>query len=52
MRALVLYLAAGVVYVAIGVAYPGFLYSAVVCIVYVAVAVYVIPEGIRRRRAR
>jgi hypothetical protein len=51
VRTLVLYLAAGVVYVAIGVAYPGFLYSAVVCIVYLVVAVWVIPEAIRRWRA-
>jgi hypothetical protein len=52
VRTLVLYLAAGVGYVAIGVAFPGFLYSAVVCAVYLAVTVWAIPEGIRRLRSR
>jgi hypothetical protein len=52
VRALVPYLLAGVVYVAIGVAFPGFLYSAVVCAVYLVIAVWGIPEGIKRLRAR
>lgn len=52
MRTLVLYLAAGVVYVAIGVAFPGFLYSVVVCAVFLVITVWAIPEGIRRLRSR
>ena len=52
MRTLALYLAAGVVYVAIGVAYPGFLYSSVVAAAYLVVAVWLIPEGVRRLRGR
>ena len=52
MRTLALYVAAGVVYVAIGVAFPDFLYSSVVAAAYLVVAVWVIPEAIRRLRAR
>ena len=52
MRTLALYVAAGVVYVAIGVAFPGFLYSSVVAAAYLVVAVWAIPEAIRRLRAR
>lgn len=50
MRTLALYVAAGVAYVAIGVAFPDFLYSSVVAAAYLVVAVWVIPEAIRRRR--
>ena len=40
------------VYVAIGVAYPTFLYSSVVAAVYLVLAVWALPEAIRRLRAR
>jgi hypothetical protein len=50
VRTLALYVAAGVVYVAVGVAFPGFLYSSVVAAAYLVVAVWVIPEAIRHRR--
>ena len=52
MRTLALYVAAGVVYVAIGVNFPDFLYSSVVAVAYVVAACWVLPEGIRRLRAR
>lgn len=52
MRTLALYLAAGVVYVAIGVAVPAFLYSSVVALLYVVATCWALPEGIRRLRAR
>jgi hypothetical protein len=52
VRGLLPYLLAGVVYVAIGVAYPTFLYSSVVAAVYLVLAVWALPEGIRRLRAR
>ena len=52
MRGLVPYLVAFVVYVGIGVAVPDFLYSSVVAATFLVVAVWAIPEGIRRLRAR
>jgi hypothetical protein len=52
VRTLALYVVAGAVYVAIGVAFPGFLYSSVVAAIYLVIAVWAIPEGIRRLRAR
>ena len=52
MRTLALYVAAGVVYVAIGVSFPDFLYSSVVAVLYVVAACWALPEGIRRLRAR
>jgi hypothetical protein len=52
VRALLPYLLAGVVYVAIGVAYPTFLYSSVVAAVYLVLTVWALPEAIRRLRAR
>lgn len=52
MRTLALYVAAGVVYVAIGVSFPDFLYSSVVAALYVVGVCWALPEGIRRLRAR
>jgi hypothetical protein len=52
VRTLALYVAAGAVYVAIGVAVPDFLYSSVVGIAYVVAVCWALPEGIRRLRAR
>ena len=52
MRTLALYVAAGVVYVAIGVTFPDFLYSSVVAALYVVAVCWAIPEGFRRLRAR
>jgi hypothetical protein len=52
LRTLALYLAAGAVYVAIGVNYPDFLYSSVVAVAYLVVVVWAIPEAIKRLRAR
>ena len=52
MRTLALYAAAGAVYVAIGVTFPGFLYSSVVAAAYVVLTCWALPEGIRRLRAR
>jgi len=52
LRTLALYVAAGVVYVAIGVSFPDFLYSSVVAVLYVVAACWALPEGIRRLRAR
>ena len=52
MRTLALYVAAGVVYVAIGVNFPDFLYSSVVAVLYVVAVCWALPEGIRRIRAR
>ena len=52
MRTLALYVAAGVVYVAIGVSFPDFLYSSAVAVLYVVAACWALPEGVRRLRAR
>jgi hypothetical protein len=52
VRTLALYVAAGVVYVAIGVSFPDFLYSSVVAALYVVAVCWALPEGIRRLRAR
>jgi hypothetical protein len=52
VRTLALYVAAGVVYVAIGVAVPDFLYSSVVAVAYVVATCWALPEGIKRLRAR
>ena len=52
MRTLALYVAAGAVYVAIGVHFPGFLYSSVVAAAYVVLICWALPEGVRRLRAR
>ena len=47
-RELALYVAAGVVYVAIGVAFPEFLFSWVVAAAYLLVCVVVLPALVRR----
>lgn len=52
MRTLALYVAAGVVYVAIGVSFPDFLYSSVVAVLYVVAVCWALPEGVKRLRAR
>jgi hypothetical protein len=49
-RELALYLAAGVVYVAIGVAAPEFLFSLWVAVAYLLVCVVAIPAMVRRLR--
>ena len=48
LQTLVIYGIAAVVYVAIGVAYTGFMFSIIVAIGYPLLAVWLIPEGIRR----
>ena len=50
MRELALYLAAGVVYVAIGVAFPEFLFSWFVAAAYLLVAVVAVPWLVGRLR--
>lgn len=52
MRGLAPYIAAFVVYVAVGATFPGFLYSSVVAALYLVLAVWALPEAIRRLRAR
>ena len=52
-RELVLYLAAGVAYVAIGVAFPEFLFAWIVAVGFLLVTVVLLPALVRRvRRAR
>jgi hypothetical protein len=48
LQTLVIYAIAAVVYVAIGVAFTDFMFSLVVAIVYLLVAVWLVPEGVRR----
>ena len=50
MRELALYLAAGVAYVAIGVAFPEFLFSWFVAAGYLLVCVVALPALVRRVR--
>jgi hypothetical protein len=50
-RELALYVAAGVVYVAIGVAFPEFLFSWPVAAGYLITCVVLIPAGVRYLRA-
>lgn len=50
MRDLALYTAAGVVYIAVGVAFPNFLLAWPVSVAYLLLAVWVIPELVRRLR--
>ena len=52
LQTLLIYGIAAVVYIAIGVAYVDFMFSLVVAIVYLLVAVWLIPAGIRRLRSR
>jgi hypothetical protein len=49
-RELALYLAAGATYVAIGVAFPEFLFSWIVAVGYMLVWVVVVPTVVRRVR--
>ena len=51
-QTLVIYGIAAIVYVAIGVTYVDFMFSLVVAIVYLLVAVWLVPAGIRRLRSR
>ena len=48
LQTLLIYGIAAVVYLAIGVAFTDFMFSLVVAIAYLLVAVWLIPEGIRR----
>ena len=48
MRETSLYLVAGVVYVAIGVRFPAFLFSWVVAAAYLLVVVWLVPAALRR----
>ena len=50
MRDLLLYAAAGVVYIAVGVAFPNFLLAWPVGVAYLLVAVWIVPELVRRLR--
>jgi uncharacterized membrane protein (DUF485 family) len=50
-RELALYVAAGVLYVAIGISFPEFLFSWVVAAVYLLVCVVALPALVRRLRA-
>jgi len=49
MRELALYIAAGVVYIALGVAIPELLFSWIEGAVYLLIAVWVLPALLRRR---
>jgi len=51
-RELTLYVAAGVVYVAIGVAFPEFVFSWVVAVGYLLICVVVLPAFVRRLASR
>jgi hypothetical protein len=48
LQTLVIYAIAAVVYVAIGVAFTDFMFSVVVAIVYLLVAVWLVPAGLKR----
>ena len=50
MRTLALYLAAGGVWVAIGVFVPAFMFSWPVTVAYLLVVVWLLPELVRRLR--
>ena len=47
-RELALYLATGVAYVTLGVAFPEFLFAWIVCIAFLLVCVVVLPELVAR----
>ena len=49
MRELALYIAAGVVYIALGVAIPELLFSWIEGAVYLLIAVWALPALLRRR---
>ena len=48
LQTLVIYAIAAVVYVAIGVAFTDFMFSIVIAIIYLLVAVWLVPAGIKR----
>jgi hypothetical protein len=48
---LVLYLSAGVAYVALGVAFPELLFAWIVCLGFLLVSVVVLPTLVRRLRS-
>jgi len=50
VRSLLVYLAAFIVYVAIGVAVPEFMFTSIVAIAYVLVATWLVPALVRRVR--
>ena len=50
-RELALYVAAGVLYVAIGVNFPEFMFSWVVAASYLLICIVVIPAAVRRLRS-
>ena len=50
MRELAGYVVAGVVYIAIGLAIPAFLFSWIVAAAYLLVAIWLVPAGLRRLR--
>jgi hypothetical protein len=49
-RELALYVAAGVLYIAIGVTFPEFMFSWIVAAAYLFVCVVVLPAAVRRLR--
>jgi hypothetical protein len=49
MKTLLIYIAAGVVYISIGVFWVDFMFSVVVAAGYLLVAVWLIPSAIGRR---
>jgi hypothetical protein len=50
MRTLLVYLGAAVLYIIVGVFYVDFMLSVVVAAAYLVVAVWLVPEAIRRLR--
>ena len=50
-RELALYLATGVAYVAVGVAFPEFLFTWVVCTSFLLICVVVLPQLLDRAKA-
>jgi uncharacterized membrane protein (DUF485 family) len=50
VRELAVYVAAGAVYIAVGVAVPELLFTWIVAAVYLLVAVWALPELVRRLR--
>ena len=50
MRDLAHYVVAGLVYVALGLAFPAFLFSWITAAAYLLVAIWLVPAGIRRLR--
>jgi hypothetical protein len=50
MKTLLVYLGAAVLYIVVGVFYVDFMLSVVVAAAYLLVAIWLVPEGIRRLR--